>query len=82
MTSIQVNLPDPAAEFVQRQVTAGEFSTPSEYLSFLVEQARASGERRKLDDLLEEGLQSGEPIPFSAEWWQGRKAALLATLAE
>ena len=82
MTSIQVSLPETAAEFVQRQVMTGEFSSPSEYLGFLVEQARALVERQKLDNLLEEGLQSGDPIPFSSGWWQKRKATLLNTLAE
>ncbi|HEY2416202.1 MAG TPA: hypothetical protein VGI40_28435, partial [Pirellulaceae bacterium] len=73
MTSIQVSLAETAAEFVQRQVMAGQFSTPSEYLGFLVEQARALAERQKLDNLLEEGMRSGDPMPFSSEWWQTKK---------
>jgi antitoxin ParD1/3/4 len=80
MTPIEVSLPESTTEFINYQVTAGHFATPSEYLGFLVEQARATAARESLDNLLEEGLHSGEPIQFSREWWQQRKAALLATL--
>jgi antitoxin ParD1/3/4 len=80
MTKMHVTLPDTATEFIERQVSSGQFSTPSEYLGFLVEQARAAAGQQKLDNLLEQGLNSGPPIQFSTEWWQQRKAALLATL--
>ena len=80
MTRIQITLPDAASEFIQSQVSSGQFSTPSEYLGFLVEQARAVTAKQKLDNMLEEGIHSGSPIQFSAQWWQQRKAELLATL--
>jgi antitoxin ParD1/3/4 len=80
MTKMQVTLPDSASEFVLSKVSSGQFATPSEYLGFLVERARAESAKQELDDLLEEGLNSGTPIQFSAEWWRERKAALLATL--
>jgi antitoxin ParD1/3/4 len=81
MTRIQITLPDAASEFIQSQVSSGQFATPSEYLGFLVEQARAMTAKEKLDNMLEEGLNSGTPIQFSAQWWQQRKAHLLSTLA-
>lgn len=80
MTSIQVNLPDAAAEFVQSEIASGQYSTVSEYVEFLVEQARAARAKQALDEMLEAGLNSGTPIPFSTEWWSQRKAQLLATL--
>ncbi len=80
--TIQISLPDSATEYIQRQISSGHFTTPSEYLGFLVEQARVTAERDTLDGLLEEGLHSGDPIPFTARWWQQRKATLLATLDE
>jgi antitoxin ParD1/3/4 len=80
MTRIQVTLPDSASEFIQDQILSGQFATPSEYLGFLVEQARAIAAKQKLDNLLEEGLHSGAPIQFSPEWWQRRKAEMLAKL--
>lgn len=80
MTRIQVVLPETARDYIDGQVSSGQFSSPSEYLGFLVEQARAADSQRKLDELLEEGLNSGPAMPFSMEWWQARKAELLATL--
>jgi antitoxin ParD1/3/4 len=82
MTRMDVSLPDSATAFIESQVAAGHFATPSEYLGFLVEQARAEAQKQKLDDMLEEGLNSGPPIQFNAQWWQQRKAELLATLPE
>jgi antitoxin ParD1/3/4 len=80
MTTLQVTLPETASEFVARQVASGDFNNPSEYLTFLIEQARAGTAKRRLDDLLEEGLNSGPPIEFTPQWWRSRKEQLLATL--
>ena len=80
MTTLQVTLPETASEFIASQVASGEFNTPSEYLAFLVEQARAGTAKQRLDRLLEEGLNSGPMIEFTPEWWRSRKEQLLATL--
>ncbi len=80
MHTMQVTLPESATEFVTRQVATGDFSNPSEYLAFLIEQARAAAARHRLDELLEDGLASGPPIEFTPAWWQARKSKLLATL--
>jgi antitoxin ParD1/3/4 len=80
MASIQVTLPETATQFVEGQVAAGQFANASEYLTFLVEEARATSAKRRLDDLLDEGTASGPPIEFTPEWWFSRKAQLLATL--
>jgi antitoxin ParD1/3/4 len=82
MSRIEVTLPDSAKQYVEAQVASGQFASPSEYLGFLVEQARAEASKRRLDDMLEEGLSSGPPTPFSETWWRERKASLLATLPE
>lgn len=80
MTTMQVTLPETATDFIARQVASGDFNTASEYLTFLVEQARAGTAKQRLDDLLEEGLNSGPTIEFTPEWWRARKEQLLATL--
>jgi len=80
MTRLQVTLPDAASEFVASEVATGNYSTASEYVEFLVEQARAAKGKQRLDEMLEEGLNSGPPIQFTSQWWKERKAALLATL--
>ena len=51
MSRIQVTLPDAATEFIQTQLSSGQFSSPSEYLGFLVEQARATAAKQTLDEL-------------------------------
>jgi antitoxin ParD1/3/4 len=80
MTRIQVTLPESATQYIESQVASGQYATPSEYLGFLVERARAAEAKEKLDAMLEDGLNSGGPIQFSDDWWRERKATLLATL--
>lgn len=80
MANIHVTLPEAATQFVEGQIASGQFASASEYLTFLVEEARATSAKRRLDDLLDEGLNSGRPIEFTPQWWQSRKAQLLATL--
>ncbi|MHB1035449.1 MAG: hypothetical protein ACYC35_20155 [Pirellulales bacterium] len=45
---------------------------------FQRDQERAAEER--LESLLLEGLESGEPLEVSDEWWDRKKAELLARL--
>ena len=80
MVQLNVTLPESTAEFVESQLASGNFATPSEYLGYLIEQARATAAKQQLDSLLDEGLNSGQPIQFSDAWWRKRKAELLTTL--
>jgi len=45
-----------------------------------LEQARDAKASQKLNEMLEEGLNSGPPIQFTPLWWKERKAELLASL--
>jgi hypothetical protein len=45
-----------------------------------LDEARECSVKRRLDDLLDEGIASDPPIEFTPEWWRSRKEQLLATL--
>jgi antitoxin ParD1/3/4 len=79
---MNISLPDAMRAFVEQKVASGGYSTASEYIRELVraDQKRAAQER--LEALLLEGLNSGDPIEISDAWWERKKADLLARLAE
>jgi antitoxin ParD1/3/4 len=76
----QVNLTEGAHEYIQEQLSTGQFSSPDEVISKTLEEAREQQARRKLKALLQEGLDSGPGIPVTPEYLADRRAKLLARL--
>ena len=73
-----ISLPDQLKEFVDEQVSAGHYSSVSEYVGDLIR----DDEKRKAQDQLEvflmEGIESGEPTEMTRQDWddirrEGRK---------
>ncbi|NJL51898.1 MAG: type II toxin-antitoxin system ParD family antitoxin [Hydrococcus sp. SU_1_0] len=70
MTTLNISLPDSMRTFIDEQIAQGGYSTASEYIRDLIRQAQKQAAQEKLDNLLIEGLASGEPIEVTDEWWQ------------
>ena len=79
MTSMNVSLPEELKEYVEAQ-TKGGYSTPSEYVRELIRSDQKRRAKEKLDGLLLEGLNSGDPIPVNAKFWDELKREALAKL--
>jgi antitoxin ParD1/3/4 len=80
MTSMNISLPQELKKYIARRTKAG-YSTPSEYVRELVRlDQQRHAVRERLDMLLLEGLDSGEPIPASPAFWNELKREALATL--
>ncbi|MGC8643211.1 MAG: type II toxin-antitoxin system ParD family antitoxin [Isosphaeraceae bacterium] len=76
MDTMNIALPESMKQFVQERVSAGGYSSVSEYIRELI---RADQKRRmeeRIDALLLEGLDSGEPIPVTKEYWEAKKRRL------
>lgn len=67
--SIVVQLPESAQSFIDEQVASGRFTSPSDFIANLVEQARRHAAYQRLERLLLEGLDSGPPIEVDRNWW-------------
>ena len=65
MPDITVNLTEDLKTFVESQVDRGEYQSASEYIATLLARAR-DGEDR-LESLLIEGIDSGQPITLGNE---------------
>jgi antitoxin ParD1/3/4 len=78
MTQLSITLTDEARDFVERTAKARGLRTPSEFIEELVERERS---RRNLDQLLLDGLDSGEPIAVTDEWWERKRTELSRRIA-
>jgi len=79
MTSMNISLPEELKEYVEEQTHAG-YSTPSEYVRELIREDQKRRAKERLDALLLEGLNSGEPIPTDDEFWTELKREAVAKL--
>jgi antitoxin ParD1/3/4 len=77
LSSLNISLPQSLKEYVESQVSTGGYSTPSEYLRELVRRDQRQRAEEKLEALLLEGLQSGEPIEITAEYWETKRLQLI-----
>ncbi|HUI43862.1 MAG TPA: type II toxin-antitoxin system ParD family antitoxin [Terriglobia bacterium] len=76
MTSRNVSLPKTLKEYVEGQVAAGAYSTPSEYMRELIREDQKRRARENLEAALLEGLQSGAPAGIGGEYWARKRKAL------
>lgn len=81
MPKMELELPDEVLDFIQNAVHRGEYPNAAAYLKSLVDLERSRTEDSRLEALLIEGLESGEPIPVTPEFWQDlrRRTGLDAT---
>jgi antitoxin ParD1/3/4 len=82
METMNIALPEPMKHFVQERVSEGGYSSVSEYIRDLIraDQKRTVAER--IDALLLEGLDSGEPMPVPKDYWEEKKRRLTERLGK
>lgn len=68
MSTVNLNLSEELQQFVNGQAEAGRFEGPAGYIEALIE--RAKNGNAKLEALLIEGLDSGDPIRLDADEWR------------
>ncbi|MEP0949402.1 type II toxin-antitoxin system ParD family antitoxin [Leptolyngbya subtilissima DQ-A4] len=78
---LNISLPDSVGAAIAQQAERAGFDTATDYLVHLVlrDQERLS-QQAKIEALLLEGLESGEPIEATDEWWERKRSALIAQL--
>lgn len=69
MQTMNISLPDQLKEFVDEQVGSGRYSSVSEYVRDLIRDDERRKAQEKLEALLMEGIQSGEPSEMTHEDW-------------
>lgn len=69
MKTMNISMPDSMRAFVEEQVARGGYGTTSEYVRHLIRGALKHHAEERLERLLIEGLDSGEPIEVDDEYW-------------
>jgi antitoxin ParD1/3/4 len=69
MTTVNISLPDSMKLFLEEQAAKGGYGTTDEYLRALIREAQRREAKAKLEALLLQGLDSGEPTPMTDEDW-------------
>ena len=76
MASLNISLPKNLREYVETQVRQDSYSTPSEYLRWLIRQDQKRNAAERIEALLLDGLASGEPIEINQAFWEKKRATL------
>jgi antitoxin ParD1/3/4 len=80
METMNIALPEAMKHFVQERVSQGGYSSVSEYVRELIRADQKRKVEERIDALLLEGLDSGEPIPVTKEYWEEKKRKLTERL--
>ena len=76
MQSMNISLPEPLKEFIDRQIASGRYSSVSEYVRELVRADEKRKAEERLETLLLEGLQGKETALTRDDWAAIRKEAM------
>jgi len=67
MQTMNISLPDPMKQYVEEQVSAGGYSSASEYVRELVRADQKRRDKEQLEQVLIQSLRSGEAIDITPE---------------
>jgi antitoxin ParD1/3/4 len=82
METMNIALPESMKHFVQERVAEGGYSSVSEYVRELIRADQKRKVEERIDTLLLEGVESGQPIPVTEEYWDEKKRRLTERLAK
>jgi len=79
---MNISLPDPMKDFVEKEVQAGSYGSVSEYIRGLVRAAQERKAEEKLSQLLLAGLNSGDGIEATPEFWSNIRQDVATRIAQ
>jgi antitoxin ParD1/3/4 len=82
METMNIALPESMKHFVQERVTAGGYSSVSEYIRELIRADQKRNAQERIDTLLLDGLDSGKPVAVTPEYWEEKKRRLSERLGK
>ncbi len=82
MATITISLPESLRKFVEDRASEQGYRSPGEYVSHLIEEKQRRETQNRLDGLLQEGIDSGEPEEVGAAYWDRKRRGLAARLGD
>ncbi len=74
MATLNISIPDNMKEWISAQTKNGKYTSASDYLRDLIRLDQR--EKERFEALLLEGLDSGDPAPVDATYWETKKQNL------
>jgi antitoxin ParD1/3/4 len=65
----ELMLPESLERFVEQEVAEGGYESADRYIRHLISAEHKRKAKERLEALMEEGLNSGEPVEVTPEWW-------------
>jgi antitoxin ParD1/3/4 len=76
MQTMNISLPDPMKQYVEEQVTAGDYSSASEYMRELVRADQKRNAKERLEQTLLAALAEGGVEDATPEFWNNLRREL------
>lgn len=77
LTTLNISLPRPQREFVEAEAARSGCTTTSEYMRRLIHEAQKRVAQEELERKLIAGLESGEGIEITPEYWEKKRRELV-----
>ena len=81
MTFLNITVPESVRTWIDEQVAQGGYKTVDEYMLELLRDAQQHQTQERLEGLLLEGLDSGEPIEITDQYWAGLRERVANRIA-
>jgi antitoxin ParD1/3/4 len=82
MSSVNISLPEQMKAYVEEQVSKGGYGTVSEFVRDLIRQDQKRRAKENLENLLLEGLESGDSTSMSAKDWDDIRQAVQGKISQ
>jgi antitoxin ParD1/3/4 len=82
MQTMNISLPDPMKEYVEERVSAGAYSSTSEYVRELVRADQKRHAKEQLEQILLNAVNSGDPFEVTPEMLEDIKLKLRTRSAQ
>jgi antitoxin ParD1/3/4 len=74
MQVTELSLPESLEKFVEQEVAEGGFENAEKYIRHLISVEHKRRAKERLEALILEGLESGDPEEATPEWWAELRA--------
>jgi antitoxin ParD1/3/4 len=82
MTQLKISLPESLQQFIDQQVKQGGYSNTDEYIYHLILEEQKRNTQQQLEERLIAGLDSGNPIEITDDWWENKRLELAKKLPQ
>ena len=77
LTTLNISLPRPQREFVEAEAAKSGCTTTSEYMRRLIHEAQKRVAQEDLERRLIAGLDRGDPLEITPEYWEKKRRDLV-----